>query len=1121
MKKEIMRRACSGLLTAALVLTTAVAPGTATWAASTPRDVKGHWAQKYIEKAITAGIVSGYQDGSFRPNSPVNRAEFSHMINATLGNNATASLSFKDVSSKEWYYNDISKAVAAGYVSGYSDNTFRPEQRITRQEAAVMLSRVIPISGSNKSLSKYADYKNIESWARPSMEYIVGKGYIGTYSDGRIHPMDNMTRGQAATIIINILSGETIVKTDPNVTKDGTKLSNTIYSNNVTIDRNLGTGSATLTNCVILGSLNVQGGDSVTLNDCRVARTDLQKSSGTAQVIAKSNTTIKNTSVANTASLQAGSLSGDSTYGAGFENVSVAKNAQLTLRGAFPSVNLDGASANVTLSSGKINTLNVNSAAKESNITVESGASVAQANVSAESYFHGMGSINKMAANANRITYEKKPGTVTVGSGVTKKPEQVDAGLSISPNPSNGKTGVKVDSDIKLTFNSPVKLHNGTSIGRSDIKSFVELRRKTSTGTKESFSASIDSARKVITITPDSNLDPNTKYYIVIGKNELKDADGNSNSAFSSFFTTTDKSSGYITFTPKNGATGVSLTKDLTVRFSEKMMNYDGSTIGNRDLSDIVTLRRGSSSSGSKVPFTASIDSSKREITIDPDSKLAEGTKYYLAILSKSLKTASDKNIVPGDSITFTTTGSEVSDYCTFYPKNRATSVSRSVRPTLTFSERMVSYDKSTISNSDLRDIVSFRNTTLGQNVPFSASINSSKTQITVVPSSSLAEGSNYTLTLNSKAVRTAANYTSVPSASVSWSTAGTLPSASLTVSANEDTLTVSASGTLAGTIYAVLLPGNASNPSDSQIISGKDAGGNPALNRLSAAVNANVSKELGKFTALTPNTSYKVCAVLDPSSSSYTNSAVVYKTVSTADKPGSRLETLSVTYGGKENNISLSAGRTDYTAEVPFGTTEVTIAASTAGGNTKIENGSLEGGVTQKQVSVRGGNNKFNIVSNKSGLYDTTYTLTIRVKGNTDLRSVTAGSENLTASGTVYSYEIPADMDSVDITIESADSDADISSGQKGQGTLKLAGISLGQTINFTVTSNDDEKSYSLVITKASKPDPTPDPTPDSTPDSGTATGSGINGTNSGSSPSKATDSGINIDETTGVSMR
>ena len=72
-------------------------------------DISGHWAERYIEKAIDYGFVNGYEDGTFKPNAPITRAEFTTMFNAALENKSTADIDFADVTEDDWFYDDISK----------------------------------------------------------------------------------------------------------------------------------------------------------------------------------------------------------------------------------------------------------------------------------------------------------------------------------------------------------------------------------------------------------------------------------------------------------------------------------------------------------------------------------------------------------------------------------------------------------------------------------------------------------------------------------------------------------------------------------------------------------------------------------------------------------------------------------------------------------------------------------------------------------------------------------------------------------------------------------------------------------------------------------------------------
>ena len=80
-----------------------------------------------------------------------------------------------------------------------------------------MLSRIVPTSGSNATLKVYSDYKNVEYWAETALEKITAKGYLGAYNDGKLHPKDNLTRGQAAKILTLVLQKETIDKNNKRI----------------------------------------------------------------------------------------------------------------------------------------------------------------------------------------------------------------------------------------------------------------------------------------------------------------------------------------------------------------------------------------------------------------------------------------------------------------------------------------------------------------------------------------------------------------------------------------------------------------------------------------------------------------------------------------------------------------------------------------------------------------------------------------------------------------------------------------------------------------------------------------------------------------------------------------
>jgi hypothetical protein len=85
-----------------------------------------------------------------------------------------------------------------------------------------MISRVIPTYGNSANLKTYTDYNSVSDWATSAMSKVCGKGYIGAYKDGQLHPLDNITRAQTAKILCDIVDSEAIVSGTTTVKSDGT-----------------------------------------------------------------------------------------------------------------------------------------------------------------------------------------------------------------------------------------------------------------------------------------------------------------------------------------------------------------------------------------------------------------------------------------------------------------------------------------------------------------------------------------------------------------------------------------------------------------------------------------------------------------------------------------------------------------------------------------------------------------------------------------------------------------------------------------------------------------------------------------------------------------------------------
>jgi hypothetical protein len=609
-----MRRRRIGCLVLAAFLALPLALPTVAHA-SNFYDVTGHWAEFYISKVYDENIIKGYPNGYFQPDQSVTRAEFAAMINKTFDLDKLGgddSITYNDVPASAWYYNDVERAVIAGYAGGYSDNTFRPNNPITREEAAVMLDRMISAGKKNGAVKSFADAKSIDTWATASISKLNGKGYMGAYDDGKLHPTDPLTRAQTSKIISDILDNEDIVTSRTVVDKDGTTLSNKTYVGKVLIDEDLAEGSVTIDNCVIVGELIIEGGGNatVTINNTRVSSATVDKDKKPVRILTKGSTVIKKIDISQGCTLQP---AGKGSYS--FPDVTINRESEVTLKGTFPKVTIEGSKVSLTVASGQINYLDVTSSGKYSDIILSGKSIVSDAAINAECYFHGTGSISLMTVNADNVTYETKPDKMLVGLSSDRPESEGNDDISVAFKPKNKTDDVDIDTTITATFNTSVMLANGSAITGSNVASFLTLRPIALTGTAVACTATINNAKKVITLTPSAKLSEFTKYYIVLTGSAVKNIGDNLNDAEKSYFTTGGTTPKLNNYALTASATAITVSFTPNVTGAAYFIATTSSAIPTS--SEIIAVNK-------SVTTTASTPGS---ITL---SGLSEGTTYYV-----------------------------------------------------------------------------------------------------------------------------------------------------------------------------------------------------------------------------------------------------------------------------------------------------------------------------------------------------------------------------------------------------------------------------------------------------------------------------------------------------------
>lgn len=161
-----------------------------------------HWAFAQIEDLVKRSIIAGYSDGTFRPEAVVTRGQFAKMLCLSQGIPTGGSSNFADVKG-HWAEPYITPLVANDIISGYPDGTFRPDVRITRAEICAVMSRAMDLStGSIKS-----SFPDIEGhWAKNDIQLIASNGIVNGYTDGNFRPNASATRAEVSAITYRMLA---------------------------------------------------------------------------------------------------------------------------------------------------------------------------------------------------------------------------------------------------------------------------------------------------------------------------------------------------------------------------------------------------------------------------------------------------------------------------------------------------------------------------------------------------------------------------------------------------------------------------------------------------------------------------------------------------------------------------------------------------------------------------------------------------------------------------------------------------------------------------------------------------------------------------------------------------
>lgn len=175
--------------------------------------VNAHKYQSAIESLASRLIIDGKTKDKFEPNSNMTRAEFATIIVKSLGIETKGEEKFKDVKKSDWFFDYVATANRYGIVNGVSKDEFKPNNTISKQEAAIMLTNAAKLAGMDiemdkasvrDNLSQFEDYVLVKDWAMPSLAFCYREDILDD-SSMSIDPKKIITRGEITQMVFNML----------------------------------------------------------------------------------------------------------------------------------------------------------------------------------------------------------------------------------------------------------------------------------------------------------------------------------------------------------------------------------------------------------------------------------------------------------------------------------------------------------------------------------------------------------------------------------------------------------------------------------------------------------------------------------------------------------------------------------------------------------------------------------------------------------------------------------------------------------------------------------------------------------------------------------------------------
>jgi len=463
-------------------------------------DISGHWAKDTIQRWMDQGSIKGYEDGTFRPDNNISRAEFMSLVNEIFNCEAVGTSAFSDVKSTDWFAGAVAKAYAAGYITGYPDGTMKPGNPITREEAASIIAIIKKLPANPDASQEFLDAGSLD-WSKGAVGAAYAAGIMNGYQDQTFRGQMNIKRGEAVVALDKAMryttkdleytkagtygpnTGVMQVAGNVSVFEHGTTLQNMIIAGNLIIDKNVGEGNVSLKNVTVEGETLIYGGgeNSVIVIDSSLGKVTVYKENGKIRILISGSTTIQ-------------SVTANS-------GVKLEEEALTPGNEGFNEIVMDAEDGDVILLIGTFDEIEINSPGLEIQMPKETVVNTLILNEKAK--ITGVGIVNNADVNVSGITFETPPVKINVASGMTAPKI-----LGSLPTTSNGSTGGSSES-VSVSVITVTGASDSTTVVNGETLQMSATVTPTNATNKiiawsvanGSGSATIDSATGLLTAT--------------------------------------------------------------------------------------------------------------------------------------------------------------------------------------------------------------------------------------------------------------------------------------------------------------------------------------------------------------------------------------------------------------------------------------------------------------------------------------------------------------------------------------------------------------------------------------------------------------------------------------------